>query len=137
MSRDGARTAEIGSRVRRLRKLNKRDHIPPNGTAWRQSGCPELLEGLRAKPVWWRGAAEDGAAPPDELKWLRDVEKAVPKIRAELLALRNSDDAHFQPYRSPGEGDASADALGKKSTDRGPVPGADIFSAAAPRPQRG
>ena len=108
-----------------LRKLNGRECVPPACAPAAQRGCPELLEGLRARPVWWRGAAEAAdAEPPGELAWLRSVEARVPEIRAELLALRGA--GGFQPYRSPkAGGDAASggggggDALGRKSTDAG------------------
>ena len=41
-----------------LRKLNGSDLVPPAKTPARQRGCPELFEGLRAQPVWWRGCEE-------------------------------------------------------------------------------
>lgn len=100
-----------------LRKLNGRECVPPASAAPAQRGCPELLEGLRAAPVWWRGAAEGDAAPPEELAWLRDVEARAPEMRAELLALRGQ--KGFQPYRSPKAGGDRGDDLGKKSTDAG------------------
>mmetsp|Transcript_29166 Transcript_29166/g.100653 ORF Transcript_29166/g.100653 Transcript_29166/m.100653 type:complete len:332 (-) Transcript_29166:770-1765(-) len=98
-----------------LRRLNGRDSVPPAGTTPWQRGCPEVLEGLCARPFWFCGGSE----PPAELAWVRALEAGVPEMREELLALRSS--GGFQPYRSPGAANSThaADAFGRKGTDAG------------------
>lgn len=99
-----------------LRRLNKSDPVPPDGTPLRQRGCPELFEGLRARPVWWRGAEETRTEFPPELAWVAEVEKNAPAMREELLKLRGGAE-HFQPYRAPS---SEPDAVGGRSaTDSG------------------
>lgn len=87
------------SRVRRwwLRRLNGNDFVAPPLTPQWQVGCPEILEGLRAQPVWLRGGP--GTDAPPELAWVRRLEENVTLLRDELDALRTS--GGFQPYRSP------------------------------------
>ena len=70
-----------------LRKLNGSDLVPPSKTPARQRGCPELFEGLRAQPVWWRGCEETRSEFPPELAWVADVERNAPAMREELLKL--------------------------------------------------
>ncbi|KAJ8604361.1 hypothetical protein CTAYLR_002551 [Chrysophaeum taylorii] len=79
-----------------LRRLNGRENIATADTPRAQVGCPEILPGLRARPVWFDGNSE----LPAELGWIRTLQNNAETIRAELLALRNAD-AGFQPYRSP------------------------------------
>lgn len=67
-----------------LRKLNGGRGPPMHD---RQRGCPEILAGLRATPVWPR------------LDWFDDLEARVPELTTELLSLRGQ--SGFQPYRSP------------------------------------
>ena len=68
-----------------LRKLNGSDLVPPPKTPARQRGCPELFEGLRAQPVWWRGCEESRSDFPPELAWVANVERNAPAMREELL----------------------------------------------------
>ena len=55
-----------------LRKLNGSDLVPPSKTPARQRGCPELFEGLRAQPVWWRGCEETPPRWPSKRSAERD-----------------------------------------------------------------
>ena len=88
--------SEDMARVRNwwLRRLNGKELIPPEGTAEGQDGCPEIIAGLTARPVWER------------FEWVVELERKAPMIRQELLALRNEDG--FQRYE-----------LGTMSTDTG------------------
>jgi len=61
-----------------LLRINGRERPVSPPSPW-QSGCPELLTGLRARPVWETA----------ELPWLRHFEERAGEIRAELLALRS------------------------------------------------
>lgn len=92
-----------------LLRINGRERATPLST-W-QSGCPEILSGLRAQPVW------DGAA----LEWLRPFEENASVIREELLALRNG--RGFQPLKIPNWASqnqlASPDGAGSLSHDAG------------------
>lgn len=54
-----------------------------------QSGCPNIIRGLRACPIW------DTSLFP----WIMALEIAAPAICSELMALRGLNS--FQPYRSP------------------------------------
>ena len=69
-----------------LRKLNGSDLVPPPKTPARQRGCPELFEGLRAQPVWWRGCEETRSEFPTELAWVADVERNAPAMREESVS---------------------------------------------------
>ena len=62
-------------------RINGRERAAPP-SPW-QAGCPEILEGLRARPIW----------DASELPWLKPFEENAPAIRDELLALRSGDDA--------------------------------------------
>lgn len=77
------------SRARRwwLRKLNGTE-MQAETPEW-QKGSSEIIEGLRARPVW----------SVDECDWIRELEIDV--IREEMLSLRSCREG-FQPYRSPG-----------------------------------
>lgn len=82
-----------------------------------QSGCPNIIRGLRANPVW------DTSLFP----WIKAFEAAGPAICAELIALRGFNS--FQPYRSPvgtsartssdSSNRTNADHLGALATTRG------------------
>jgi aspartate beta-hydroxylase len=116
-----------------LNRAPRRPLVPPAAAAaaaagdggegvvdW-QAGCPNLVRGLRAQPVW------DTA----EFPWIAALEAACPAIVAELEALKGKN--AFQPYRAPShaaaaptaEGGADGrplmaeDALGALATDRG------------------
>ena len=54
-----------------------------------QIGCPNIIKGLRAIPIW----------DTRELPWVRMLEAAGPAIGIELMALRGL--SFFQPYRAP------------------------------------
>lgn len=60
-----------------LLRVNGKLRAPPP-SPW-QSGCPEIIGGLRAQPVW----------PTDTVEWLRPFEENAAVIREELLALRD------------------------------------------------
>jgi aspartate beta-hydroxylase len=70
-----------------LNLINGRARGKPE-SPW-QAGCPELLPGLRASPLW----------DPASLPWLRAFEEKADEIRGELLALRGQQG--FQPLRIP------------------------------------
>lgn len=72
-----------------------------------QMGCPNIIKGLRATPIW----------DTRELPWVRMLEAAGPAISVELMALRGS--SFFQPYRAPIVNvppTSSTDPKSKKST---------------------
>ena len=58
-------------------RINGRERAAPP-SPW-QAGCPEILEGLRARPIW----------DASELPWLKPFEENASAIRDELLALRS------------------------------------------------
>lgn len=93
-------------RVRRwwLRVMNNQELVAPADTPSWQVGCPEILEGLRARPVWLADGWNE-----TELAWARNLEANADAIRSEVLALREG----FQPYRSPSQHGAQS------STDAG------------------
>ncbi|GMI24435.1 hypothetical protein TeGR_g14691 [Tetraparma gracilis] len=93
-----------------LRKVNGTARPPPNASAW-QRGCPELLPGLTARPIW----------PSDAFPWIPDVEAAFPSILAELGRLRDGERSGFQPYRAPSsrDGGGGKGGVGEEATDRG------------------
>ncbi len=93
-----------------LMRVNGRLRAPPL-SQW-QSGCPEILEGLRAQPVW----------DTSEAPWLRPFEENADAIRRELLALRTQ--RGFQPLKIPTWASktnsiASPDGSGSISHDAG------------------
>jgi aspartate beta-hydroxylase len=65
-----------------------------------QKYCPELVPGLRSQPLW---APEDSP----HLAWVRELERAAPEIRRELLALRDGGAIGFQAYRAPAWSDGT------------------------------
>jgi len=93
-----------------LLRINGRERPVSPPSPW-QSGCPELLTGLRARPVWETA----------ELPWLRPLEERAGEIRAELLALRSC--RGFQPLKIPDWASsskvASPDGAGSLSHDAG------------------
>eukprot|EP00941_MAST-03F_sp_MAST-3F-sp1_P002392 g2392.t1 len=63
-----------------------------------QLGCPQRIPHLRNFPFW------EGRLLYETFPWVKDLEKAFPVIKKELLALKNScteTPSGFQPYRSP------------------------------------
>jgi hypothetical protein len=72
--------------------------------AW-QRGCPELIVGLTARPVWYSCSGRTPGAPPldPRLAWVADLEARFEEIKREVLALRTADGAAvgFQQYRTP------------------------------------
>ena len=70
-----------------LLRVNGNDRASPL-SAW-QLGCPEIIGGLRAEPIWDTGT----------LQWLRTFEENASAIREELLALRQG--RGFQPLKIP------------------------------------
>ncbi|KDO17650.1 hypothetical protein SPRG_16961 [Saprolegnia parasitica CBS 223.65] len=99
------------SRLRKwaLMQLNHQRH-PSNMSSW-QRGCPNVLPGLRAQPVWRNH---------DMFPWIKTLEAAFPLIRKELLDLKN-DPTGFQPYRAPTWAGVrpAADGIGSVSHDAG------------------
>jgi aspartate beta-hydroxylase len=86
-----------------------------------QKYCPELVPGLRSKPFW---APEDS----EHLAWVRELEKAVPEMRRELLHLRDSGAIGFQAYRAPAWSDgmpAHEDSTGEGGDGRVASKGSD------------
>uniref|UniRef100_A0A7S4ERZ1 Aspartyl/asparaginy/proline hydroxylase domain-containing protein n=1 Tax=Chrysotila carterae TaxID=13221 RepID=A0A7S4ERZ1_CHRCT len=104
-------SAEELSRLRAwmLMRVNGKERATPLST-W-QLGCPEILSGLRAQPVW------DSAS----LACLRPFEEQADAIRAELLALRSH--RGFQPLKIPNWASrnkiAAPDGAGAVSHDAG------------------
>lgn len=94
-----------------LAKVNGRDRVKPL-SAW-QSGCPEILGGLRSMPVW----------PTDDLLCLRPFIEHADEIKSELLALREAQQSGFQPLKIPTwatkQKVASPDGAGALSHDAG------------------
>jgi len=92
-----------------LQRVNWRECASPV-SAW-QLGCPEVLCGLRAEPIW----------DTDALEWLRPFKENVHAIRKELLALRQA--PGFQPLKIPNWASknkiASPDGVGSISHDAG------------------
>jgi aspartate beta-hydroxylase len=85
-----------------------------------QRGCPNLISGLRAIPVW----DHRSICTEEEFPWLSSLEAAAPDVLEELNNLRGK--RSFQPYRAPSssssvEGTESApeDSLGSIATDTG------------------
>lgn len=78
--------------LQRLRKwvllLLNGQRYAPGCSPW-QIGCPEVIPGLRATPVW----------DCTEFPWVKLLEDNFTIIKDELLALRHK--APFQPYRAP------------------------------------
>ena len=100
--------------------------LSSSGVDVSQSGCPNIIPGLRAQPFW------DTSAFP----WVQELEASFPDIRDEFLALRDcynpsstvstsgeieeTSASPFQHYRSPATSDSSSkDHLGALSTDKG------------------
>ena len=72
-----------------LNNLNQKMVLPKGiYTDW-QSGCPNIIRGLRAYPIW----------DTSEFPWIRVLEEASAGICLELMGLRGQ--KSFQPYRSP------------------------------------
>ena len=93
-----------------LNRINGRQRAPPE-SPW-QSGCPEIMAGLRAKPVW----------TSDDAPWLKPFEENFAAVRDELLALRSQ--RGFQPLKLPNWASktntiASPDGSGSVSHDKG------------------
>ena len=81
-----------------------------------QEGCPNIVRGLRAHPIW----------NTDEFPWIKALEALYPVIALELDGLQGK--SAFQPYRAPrksgtsGDGEAivfEEDSLGSFATDCG------------------
>jgi len=67
---------------------------PPGVSNW-QRLCPEVLPGLRSRPVW-----ESADSPL--LSWISELEAQWEAVRDEAFALRGAGvAAEFQPYRAP------------------------------------
>ena len=72
-----------------LNNSNKKAAFPKIVQANWQCGCPNIIKGLRACPIW----------NTSEFPWIRILEGASAGIYLELMALRGQ--KSFQPYRSP------------------------------------
>ena len=92
-----------------LLRMNGSERAPPP-SPW-QSGCPEIVGGLRASPIWDASAFD----------WLRPFEEHAAEIRAELLALKEQ--RGFQPLKLPNWASKhqkkAADGAGAVSHDAG------------------
>jgi aspartate beta-hydroxylase len=102
--------------LRRLRdwllaKVNGRDRVAP-ASSW-QSGCPEILAGLRAMPVW----------PAEAFACLQPFVDHAGEITKELLSLREAQLSGFQPLKVPNwatkQRVSSPDGAGSLSHDAG------------------
>ena len=93
-----------------LREINKTRRPPPNCSPW-QSGCPDKIPLITAKPVW--NASEFG--------WVPRMEASFDIILEELLQLQRLDKSGFQPYRAPSTSDAKSvsEEVGVAATDKG------------------
>ena len=96
-----------------LMRVNGRHRAPPQ-SPW-QSGCPEIIGGLRAMPVWTTADLGDN-------NFLKPFEDNFAAIRDELLALRSQ--RGFQPLKLPTWASkkntiASPDGSGSVSHDAG------------------
>ena len=69
--------------------LNGDKEAPSTSPINWQSGCPNVIKGLRACPIWNNS----------EFPWIRTLEEASSGICSELMALRGQ--KSFQPYRAP------------------------------------
>lgn len=69
-----------------------------------QAGCPNVIKGLRAHPIW------DTA----EFPWVRKLEECSSGICKELMALRGQ--KAFQPYRAPGRNTATSSTAATAAT---------------------
>jgi hypothetical protein len=90
-----------------LLQLNNQKY-PPTVNSW-QRGCPQVIPGLRAIPLW------DSSL----LAWLDEFRQSYPAIKKELLSLRNANG--FQPYRAPSwvSDKKASDGVGSVGTDAG------------------
>lgn len=112
-----------------LNRLNRKHHLAHRSLVHPgQMGCPNILPGLRAQPIWGKGGP--GSLLREAFPWVALFEDNVDIIRREFLALRGS--SAFQPYRSPAPSFSSpsssspadappnaSDSLGQLATDRG------------------
>ncbi len=57
-----------------------------------QAGCPNIIPGLHAQPIW-------NPSDMDIFPWVPELEALAEDIRQELISLRGKE--AFQPYRSP------------------------------------
>lgn len=63
----------------------------------RQKGCPQLIPGLRAKPIW----------KVDDFPWINEFQKQFAVIRHEFLNLKGYANNGFQHYKSPNQANAT------------------------------
>ena len=104
-----------------LNRLNNKHHLTHHSLVHPgQAGCPNIVPGLRANPLWGQGGA--GSVLRENFPWVALLEDNVGAIRDEFLALRGT--SAFQPYRSPTSSSSSStssssDHLGQLATDRG------------------
>ncbi|EGR28675.1 hypothetical protein IMG5_170590 [Ichthyophthirius multifiliis] len=87
-----------------FRNSQNLENAPPQ-----QKGCPEIIPGLRAQPIWTN----------QDLTWITQIETHFQEIKEEVLSLRNQ--KGFQPYRGPSwtSNIKPDDGVGRKSTDQG------------------
>jgi len=80
--------------------------------AW-QRGCPQIIPGLRASKFW----------DPDQFSWIKDLRKSFPKIREEVMSLRDSgkqkEKSGFQPYRAPSSSSSQETSSNTNESIRG------------------
>lgn len=102
-----------------LNRLNNKHHLAHRSNLVHpgQAGCPNIVPGLRANPLWGQGGP--GSMLRGDFPWVALLEDNVDIIRDEFLALRGT--SAFQPYRSPtsSSSSSSSDHLGQLATDRG------------------
>jgi aspartate beta-hydroxylase len=72
-----------------LLRINSKTRAKPTNR-W-QAGCPDIMPGLRAQPLW--SLSDPG------FEWLAELERNYDVIKNELLELRGA--SGFQPYRQP------------------------------------
>jgi aspartate beta-hydroxylase len=72
-----------------LLRINSKVRAKPTNR-W-QAGCPDIIPGLRARPLW--SVTDQG------FDWLQELERNYDVIKNELLELRGA--SGFQPYRQP------------------------------------
>ena len=72
-----------------LLRINSKARAKPTNR-W-QAGCPDIVPGLRAQPLW--SLSDPG------FEWLAELERNYDVIKNELLDLRSA--SGFQPYRQP------------------------------------
>ena len=79
----------LGYVIDLLNNKNKKEATSVDSPVNWQSGCPNVIKGLRARPIW----------DNDDFPWIKTLEEHSSGICLELMALRGQQT--FQPYRAP------------------------------------